>query len=76
MTLFSDASHTHQFGNVTMVMGLVLLIAGVLGGYVWDSYLSLPLQVSAHVLVILGPTLIKIGYVLHINARHRLHLAY
>lgn len=75
-TLFSDACRTHQFGNVTMMAGLLLLATGVLGGYVWNSYLGLLLQVFAHVLVILGPTLIKIGYVMRINARHRLQLAY
>ncbi len=30
----------------------------------------------AHLVIIAGPTLIKIGYVMRINARQRLHLAY
>lgn len=76
ITLFSDACRTHQLGNMTMMVGLLLLASGVLGGYVLDSYLGLLSQVSAHVLVIIGPTLIKIGYVMRINARHRLQLAY
>jgi len=38
--------------------------------------LPLLLQVLAHLQVIVGPTLIKIGYVMRINARQRLHLAY
>lgn len=76
MILFSDPIRTHQFGNMAMLTGLFILVAGGLGGYVWDSYLGLPYQVLAHVLVILGPTLMKIGYVMRINARQRLHLVY
>ncbi len=76
LELFRDAYRTHVCGNAVMLTGLCLLVLGVLGGYVVDARLSLSLQVLAHLLVIAGPTLIKIGYVMRINARHRLHLAY
>lgn len=75
LTIFHDARRTHVLGNATMATGLLLLALGVLGGYVIAAHLALWLQVMAHVVVIIGPTLIKIGYVMRINARQRLHLA-
>ncbi|WP_346796048.1 transmembrane sensor/regulator PpyR [Halomonas sp. Bachu 37] len=74
--LFANSVLTQQVGNATMLVGLLLLVGGLLGGYVWHSHLTLLQQVSAHVIVIVGPTLIKIGYVMRINARQRLKLAY
>ncbi|RCV88942.1 hypothetical protein [Billgrantia montanilacus] len=76
ISVFQDANQTHSLGNALMAAGLLLLIMGILGGYILDNYLSLFIQVVAHLLVIAGPTLIKIGYVIRLNARQRLHLAY
>lgn len=73
---FDDPYRTHALGDALLILGLVLLGAGVMGGYVIDGRLTLAAQVFAHVLVILGPTLVKIGYVMRIDARHRLHLTY
>ncbi|WP_163577193.1 transmembrane sensor/regulator PpyR [Halomonas faecis] len=73
---FEDPGRTHTLGDTLLILGLALLGAGVMGGYVIDDRLSLMVQVLAHILVIVGPTLVKIGYVMRINARHRLHLAY
>ncbi|TFH87683.1 hypothetical protein EQG41_06290 [Billgrantia azerbaijanica] len=73
---FDDPYRTHALGDALLILGLVLLGAGVMGGYVIDDRLSLATQVLTHILVIVGPTLVKIGYVMRINARHRLHLAY
>ncbi|MDX5377234.1 MAG: transmembrane sensor/regulator PpyR [Halomonas sp.] len=73
---FDDPQCAHALGNVLLLLGLVLLGVGVTGGYLIDGRLSLIVQVLAHVLIILGPTLVKLGYILRINARHRLHLIY
>lgn len=73
---FEDPHRTHALGDTLLALGLALLGVGVMGGYVIDDRLSLVAQVLAHILVIVGPTLVKIGYVMRINARHRLHLAY
>ncbi|MFU6378839.1 transmembrane sensor/regulator PpyR [Metapseudomonas otitidis] len=56
-----------------LAAGLALLLVGVVGAYGLDRYLALPAQVLAHGLVILGPTLIKVGYVIHLTALQRLH---
>ncbi|HIX61606.1 MAG TPA: hypothetical protein H9854_05170 [Candidatus Halomonas stercoripullorum] len=74
--LFDNAQRTQAYGNTLMITGLLLLLLGVCGGYVFHLRLPLLLQVLAHLQVIVGPTLIKIGYVMRINARQRLHLAY
>jgi hypothetical protein len=76
LDVFHDAQRTHAFGNALMVTGLLLLLMGVLGGYIVDARLALPLQVLAHLQLIVGPTLIKVGYVMQINARQRLHMSY
>lgn len=76
LDLFQNAQRTHAFGNALMAVGLLLLVLGVFGGYVVDTRLALSLQVLAHLQVIVGPTLIKVGYVMQINARQRLHLSY
>ncbi|MBO2929710.1 hypothetical protein FBY21_2052 [Pseudomonas sp. SLBN-26] len=56
-----------------LAAGLALLLVGVVGAYGLDRYLALPAQVLAHGLVILGPTLIKVGYVIRLTALQRLH---
>jgi flagellar motor component MotA len=74
--IFQDASRTHLLANTLLIAGLVLLLLGMLGGYVLNGHLVLFVQVAAHLLVIIGPTLIKIGYVMRLNACERLHLSY
>jgi len=76
ISVFQDANQTHSLGNTLMTAGLLLLLLGVVGGYVLNNYLALFAQVVAHLLVIAGPTLIKIGYVIRLNARQRLHLSF
>ena len=52
--------------------GLALLVAGVIAAYFLDRYLNMPALVFSHALVILGPTLLKIGYVMRLSALFRL----
>ncbi|GAB6389245.1 hypothetical protein [Stutzerimonas marianensis] len=44
------------FANLTMLVGLVLLLLGIANTYVLDRQLTLGLVVASHALVILGPT--------------------
>src|SRR5690554_85890 len=73
---FDNAQRTQACGNALMMIGLLLLLLGVFGGYIVDLRLPLLLQLLAHLQIIAGPTLIKLGYVMRINARQRMHLAY
>lgn len=52
--------------------GAALLSTGIVGAYVIDQYLALPLVVAAHGLTILGPTSIKLGYVLRLVAQRQM----
>jgi hypothetical protein len=53
-----------------LVAGMLLLLAGVGGAYGLDGRLSIPALVVAHCGVIVGPTLLKIGYVLRLIVQH------
>lgn len=61
--------------NLSMAIGLVLLVLGVAGAYVFDRQLTLGAVVGCHALVILGPTALKIGYVIRLLAQRQLTLA-
>lgn len=52
--------------------GSLMLLVGVVGAYGFESRLGLVTLVILHSLVILGPTLLKIGYVMRLLAQYRL----
>lgn len=60
--------------SVILAAGLVMLIAGIALAYVLDRHLSIVELVAAHSLTILGPTAIKIGYVLRMLVAYHLSL--
>lgn len=49
--------------------GTLLLLLGLGGAYLFDAQLSLGVQVGAHALTILGPALLKVGYVMRLLAQ-------
>jgi hypothetical protein len=55
-----------------LIGGLVLLVVGVFVAYGYEGSLSLPTLVAAHAGVILGPTALKIGYVMRLIAHYNL----
>ncbi|MGE8066461.1 transmembrane sensor/regulator PpyR [Pseudomonas sp. NPDC089569] len=58
--------------RVLLIGGLIALIVGAVLAYGLDQYLSLPNVVVAHAMTILGPTAIKLGYVMRLLAFNRL----
>ncbi|MCJ1884110.1 transmembrane sensor/regulator PpyR [Pseudomonas sp. LA21] len=52
--------------------GVALFLVGITGAYVVDAGLSLPAIVASHALTILGPTSLKLGYVLRLIAQHQM----
>ncbi|MGK9065379.1 hypothetical protein [Stutzerimonas chloritidismutans] len=60
--------------NLTMAAGIALLLLGVTGAYLIDRQLPLMLVVASHALVILGPTALKIGYVMRLAAQRQISL--
>ncbi len=61
-----------RLANQLLVAGLLLLLIGLFGAYGLDTYLGLRLLVGAHALTILGPSLLKLGYVLRLAAQQQL----
>jgi hypothetical protein len=61
--------------NALMIAGVLLLLAGISGAYLFDQHLALGSVVAAHALVILGPSALKIGYVMRLLAERNDKLA-
>jgi hypothetical protein len=49
-----------------------MLLAGIYGAYLYDGHLSIVVLVAMHAMTILGPTLLKIGYVMRLLSQYRL----
>lgn len=58
-----------------MVGGVLLLLLGISGAYLFDHRLAMGSVVAAHALVILGPTALKIGYVMRLLAERNARFA-
>lgn len=71
---FDNPQHVLKLSHLLLVGGLLMLIAGIILAYGLDAYLNLPQLVCAHALTILGPTAIKLGYVMRLLSFNRLRL--
>lgn len=49
-----------------------MLFAGIYGAYLYAGPMSIVLLVSMHAMTIIGPTFLKIGYVMRLLAQYRL----
>lgn len=58
-----------------LIVGLLMLLAGIGAGYGLEGQLSIAALVIAHSGVVIGPTLLKIGYVMRLIAQHYLRKA-
>lgn len=72
LSLFDNPRRLLKLASVLLIGGLLMLLIGVVLAYVLDAGLSIPLLLVAHLMSILGPTLIKLGYVLRLHALNRL----
>jgi hypothetical protein len=76
-TVHSQPLDPHRLlilANLLMPLGVLLLCIGVAGGYVFDRQLIPGTVVPCHVLVILGPPALKIGYVMRLAAQRQITL--
>jgi hypothetical protein len=69
---FSDPRNVLHLSSRVLGAGLALLVAGIYGAYLYDGHLPIVVLVSMHAMTIIGPTLLKIGYVMRLLAQHRL----
>ena len=72
LTFFESPLNVLHLSSKVLVAGLVMLLAGICGAYLYDGHMPIALLVAMHALTILGPTLIKIGYVMRLLAQYRL----
>ncbi|MFI8380949.1 transmembrane sensor/regulator PpyR [Pseudomonas sp. NPDC079086] len=61
-----------RVANRLLLAGVLLLLSGLLGAYGLEAQLSMGSLVTAHALTIIGPGLLKLGYVLRLAAQQHL----
>lgn len=71
---FSNPHNVLHLSSKVLVLGLTLLLVGIYGAYFYNGNLPIAALVSMHAMTIIGPTLLKIGYVMRLLAQHRLGL--
>jgi hypothetical protein len=74
-TFFASPQRALTLSSNLLVCGMAMLVTGVLLAYGLSAYLSLTCLVLAHLMTIIGPTLLKLGYVLRLQANYRLTLS-
>ena len=70
-----DPHQLLNLGNLLMIGGVLILLIGICGAYLLDQHLPLGTIIASHALVILGPTALKIGYVVRLLAQRQASLA-
>lgn len=61
-----------QLANRLLLLGALLLLCGLVGAYGLEMRLSIASLVTAHTLTVIGPALLKLGYVLRLAAQQAL----
>jgi hypothetical protein len=69
---FNNPQNVLHLSSRVLGAGLALLLVGIYGAYLYDGHLPIVALVTMHAMTIIGPTLIKIGYVMRLLAQHRL----
>ncbi|CAD5106610.1 transmembrane sensor/regulator PpyR [Zestomonas carbonaria] len=69
---FENPYRVLKLSTLLLTVGLAMFVIGVLLAYGLETDLSMPVLLGAHLMSILGPTSIKIGYVLRLQALNRL----
>jgi hypothetical protein len=69
---FLRPANVLRLSTRVLLVGLTLLLTGIVGAYLLDLHPTLFGLVSLHAMTIVGPTLIKIGYVMRLLAQHNL----
>ncbi|QAY86640.1 transmembrane sensor/regulator PpyR [Pseudomonas arsenicoxydans] len=72
---FSNPLNVLHLSSKVLGFGLVMLLAGIYGAYLYNGHLPIVALVSMHAMTIIGPTLLKIGYVMRLLAQHRLGIS-
>lgn len=71
---FENPHRVLKLSHLLLIGGLMMLLVGIILAYGCEAYLKLPELIGAHAMTILGPTAIKLGYVMRLLAFNRLRL--
>ena len=69
---FNNPHKVLHLSSEVLIAGLAMLLVGIYGAYLYSGHLSIVVQVALHAMTIVGPTLIKIGYVMRLPSQDRL----
>lgn len=69
---FENPLNVLHLSSKVLVAGLVMLLAGIYGAYLYQGHMPIALLVAMHAMTIVGPTLIKIGYMMRLLSQYRL----
>ena len=69
---FNNPLTVLHLSSKVLEVGLAMLLLGIYGAYFYQGHLALPVLVLMHAMTIVGPTLLKIGYVMRLLSQHRL----
>jgi hypothetical protein len=72
LNFFSNPQNILEMSSRVLGAGLAMLLVGIYGAYLYDGHLSIVVLVTMHAMTILGPTLLKIGYVMRLLSQYRL----
>ncbi|MDD1964159.1 transmembrane sensor/regulator PpyR [Pseudomonas sp. NPDC090203] len=71
---FVDPRNVLRLSTRILWTGLIMLLTGIVGAYLIELHANLIVLVSMHAMTIIGPTLLKIGYVMRLLSQHNLRL--
>jgi hypothetical protein len=71
---FLDPKNVLRLSTRILWIGLIMLLTGIVGAYLIELHVNLITLVSLHAMTIIGPTLLKIGYVMRLLSQHNLRL--
>lgn len=69
---FENPHRVLKLATLLLAGGLVMLLTGIVLAYGFETALSIHTLLGAHLMTMLGPTAIKIGYVLRLHALNRI----
>ena len=72
LNFFSSPQNVLHLSSRILGAGLAMLLAGIYGAYLYNGHLSIVVLVAMHAMTIVGPTLLKIGYVMRLLSQYRL----
>lgn len=69
--VLESPANVFSLANNLILAGVAILAVGLLGAYGLDKQIGLGMVVGAHMLTIVGPSLVKLGYVMRLSVQNK-----